>query len=113
MCDNKYTFIPLADPVVITEQNWPEDTLPLVSTSTLTFNHAPYIRECLDGILMQKTTFPVRIVIFDDCSTDGTRELVREYEAKYPNLIFGIYPEKNTYGKPERQEALKPRNNVR
>jgi hypothetical protein len=42
MCENKYTFIPLTDPVVITKQNWRGGTLPFVSTSTLTFNHASY-----------------------------------------------------------------------
>ena len=113
MFDNKYTFTPLTDPVTITEQNWPEGTQPLVSTSTLTFNHAPYIRECIEGILMQKTTFPVRVVIFDDCSTDGTREIVKEYESRYPKLIIGIYPVKNTYNKPERKDALKPRDAAR
>lgn len=103
----------LKEPIPLVEQSWPEGTQPLVSTSTLTFNHAPYIRECIEGILMQKTTFPVRVVIFDDCSTDGTREIVKEYESRYPKLIIGIYPVKNTYNKPERKDALKPRDAAR
>src|SRR5690554_6356607 len=57
---------------------------------------------------MQKTTFPVRIVVFEDFSTDATREIVKEYEAKYPNLFVTVLTTHNTYGKPERSEALKP-----
>ena len=113
MTENNYKYTPLAEPTPISEQVWAEGTTPLVATSTLTYNHAPYIRDCIEGILMQKTTFPVRIVIFDDCSIDGTREIVQEYESKYPHLIKGIYPKKNTWGKPERKEAFKPRNEAR
>ncbi|HNU17793.1 MAG TPA: glycosyltransferase [Saprospiraceae bacterium] len=111
--DNNYIYIPLKEPIPITEQQWPEGTIPLVSTSTNTYNHASFIRDCIEGIIMQKTTFPVRVVIFDDCSTDGTREIVQEYEAKYPHLIIGIYPTENTYCKPNRREALRPRNEAR
>ncbi len=109
MTENNFTYVPLAEPIPISEQKWPEGTTPLVSTSTLTYNHNLYIRDCLDGILMQKTTFPVRVVIFDDCSTDGTREIVKEYKNKHPNLIVEILPATNTWNKPkERKVALKP-----
>lgn len=56
---------------------------------------------------MQKTTFPVRIVIFDDCSTDGARDIIREYEAKYPHLFFVTYAPENTWKKPIRKEIGK------
>lgn len=114
MSENNYKYTPLTEPTPISEQAWPEGTTPLVATSTLTYNHELYIRDCLDGILMQKTTFPVRVVVFDDCSTDATREIVKEYEKKYPNIFFGFYPPVNTYGKVElRRKAMKPRNEVR
>lgn len=72
---------------------------PLVSICSITYNHAPYIRQCLDGFLMQRTTFPIEIIINDDCSTDGTTEIVREYADKYPDLIFPIFHEENQYQK--------------
>ncbi len=72
---------------------------PLVSIGCITYNHAPYIRQCLEGFLMQKTTFPFEIIINDDCSTDGTTEIVKEYADKYPDLIIPIFHEENQYQK--------------
>lgn len=72
---------------------------PLVSVLTLAYNHAPYIRECLDGILMQKTDFAFEILIHDDASTDGTADIIREYESKYPDIIKPIYQTENQYSK--------------
>ncbi|MFW5793545.1 MAG: glycosyltransferase [Bacteroidota bacterium] len=77
MADNKYNYLPLPEPIPITEQNWPNDAILLVQTQTLTFNRENYIRECIEGILMQKTTFPVQVLIHDDASTDQTAEIVR------------------------------------
>ena len=70
---------------------------PLVSICCVTYNHAQFIRKCLDGFLMQQTDFPIEILIHDDCSTDGTTEIIREFEAKYPDLIFPLYEEDNQY----------------
>lgn len=72
-------------------------TTPLVSICCVTYNHAQFIRKCLDGFLMQQTTFPIEVLIHDDCSTDGTTEIIRKYEAKYPDLIFPLYEEENQY----------------
>lgn len=72
---------------------------PLVSICCITYNHAPYIRQCLDGFLMQKTNFPLEVIINDDCSTDGTTDIIREYELKYPNIIKPIYHDENLYSK--------------
>lgn len=72
---------------------------PLVSICSITYNHALYIRDCLDGLLMQKTDFPFEIIINDDCSTDGTTEIIKEYVNKYPNIISPIYHDENQYQK--------------
>lgn len=74
-----------------------KNNLPLVSISCITYNHAPYIRQCLDGFLMQKTNFKFEVLIHDDASTDGTEEIIREYEAKYPDIIKALYEEENQY----------------
>lgn len=72
---------------------------PLVSICCLTFNHEPYIRECLDGFLMQKTSFPFEILIHDDASTDRTPVIIKEYEKKYPGIIKPIYQTENQHKK--------------
>jgi len=85
--------------VPITSQQWSEDTVPLVSISCITYNHENFIRDAIEGFLMQKTTFPVEILIHDDASTDKTASIVREYEEKYPHLIKPIYQTENQYSK--------------
>lgn len=75
------------------------NTIPLVSICCTTYNHVNYIRQCLDGFVMQKTNFPIEILIHDDASTDGTQDIIRGYEAKYPNIIKPIYQKENQYSK--------------
>lgn len=70
----------------------------LVSIHCITYNQKDYIRQCLDGFVMQKTNFKFVAYVGDDCSTDGTTEIVREYEQKYPYIIKGIYHSENTGG---------------
>lgn len=72
---------------------------PLISICCITYNHIAYIRQCLDGFLMQRTTFPYEIIINDDCSTDGTTDVIREYVTKYPEIIRPIYHDENQYSK--------------
>jgi glycosyltransferase involved in cell wall biosynthesis len=60
---------------------------PLVSVTVATYQHAPYIRECLDSLLAQRTTFPYEILIGEDASTDGTREICMEYAVRHPDRI--------------------------
>lgn len=71
----------------------------IVSVCVITYNHCDYIRQCLDGILMQKVDFPIEIIINDDCSTDGTREIIQEYERNYPELFVATYQVENQYSK--------------
>lgn len=71
----------------------------LVSISCTTFNHAPYIQKCLQGFLMQKTTFAVEILIHDDASTDNTMELVNEMASLHSNTIHVVAQSENQYSK--------------
>jgi glycosyltransferase involved in cell wall biosynthesis len=79
---------------------------PLVSVSCITYNHAPYIRQCLDGFIMQKTNFCFEVLIHDDASTDGTTEIIKEYEAKYPDIIRPLYEEENQWIKGRRGSII-------
>jgi glycosyltransferase involved in cell wall biosynthesis len=68
---------------------------PLVSVACITYNHAKFIGQAIESVLMQETDFPVELVIGEDCSTDRTREIVKEYAAKFPNIIRPLLPDKN------------------
>lgn len=70
----------------------------LVSICMITYNHEKYIREAIEGILMQKTSFPIELIIGEDCSTDRTREIVIDYANKNPEIIKAQLPEMNIGG---------------
>lgn len=72
---------------------------PLVSVLTLAYNHEKYIRECIEGIINQHTTFKFELIIHDDASTDGTAEIIKEYERRYPTIIKPVYQDKNQFSK--------------
>ena len=78
-------------------KNIEDETVPLVSVSVIAYNHEKYIRQCLDGILMQDVNFPYEVLVHDDASPDGTADIIREYEAKYPGIIKPIYQTENQY----------------
>jgi glycosyltransferase involved in cell wall biosynthesis len=58
-----------------------------LSCHIITYNQKDYIKECIEGVLMQKVNFSMEIIIGDDNSTDGTREILKNYANKYPDLI--------------------------
>lgn len=60
---------------------------PKVSVSLITYNHARFIAEAIDSVLAQVTTFPFELIIGEDESSDGTREIVQQYAEKYPDRI--------------------------
>jgi len=72
---------------------------PLVSICTLVYNHEPYLRECFDGFLMQKTNFAFEVLVHDDASTDGSVDIIREYTDKYPHIFKPIYQKENQYSR--------------
>lgn len=72
---------------------------PLVVIRCITYNHEPYIKDALEGFVMQKTDFPIVSIVHDDASTDNTAGIVREYAEKYPDIIFPIFETENQYSK--------------
>lgn len=71
----------------------------MVSICCTAYNHEKYIRQTLEGFLMQKTDFKYEIVIHDDASTDETANIIHEYEIRYPDIICPIYQIENQYSK--------------
>lgn len=79
---------------------------PLVSICCITYNHEKYIRDAIEGFLLQKTTFPIEIIIHDDASTDKTVEIVKEYTERYADRIISIFQSINQYS-----QGIKPSSN--
>lgn len=81
------------------EQN--KDTLqPLMATiRCCAYNQERYIRDCLEGFVMQKTNFRFEAIVHDDASTDGTAAIIKEYAEKYPDIIKPIFETENQYSK--------------
>ena len=70
-----------------------------VAINCLVYNHEPYLRDCLEGFVMQQTNFPFVAIVHDDASTDNSAAIIREYEEKYPDIIKPIYETENQYSK--------------
>lgn len=82
------------------DTNCKKDTRPImVSINCITYNHEKYIRDTLEGFVMQKTNFRFEAIVHDDASTDGTAAIIREYAEKYPDIIKPIFETQNQYSK--------------
>ena len=71
----------------------------MVSVICTAYNHEKYIRDALEGFVMQKTNFKYEVIIHDDASTDKTADIIREYAAKFPNIIVPIFQKENQHSK--------------
>lgn len=71
----------------------------MVSVQCCTYNQEHYIRQCLEGLVMQKTTFKYEVIVHDDCSSDGTRFIIDEFASKYPSIVKPIYEKENQFTK--------------
>jgi glycosyltransferase involved in cell wall biosynthesis len=60
---------------------------PILVVRILTYNHENYIRQCLESVVIQKTNFLFKVIIGEDCSTDNTAIICKEFEKLYPGLI--------------------------
>jgi len=72
---------------------------PTLSICCTTYNHVLYIKDTIEGFLMQQTDFSIEIIIRDDASTDGTAEIIKDYAAKFPDRIHAILESENTFSK--------------
>ncbi len=70
-----------------------------VTVYCLVYNHGKYLSECLNAIVNQKTNFRFKVVVHDDASTDNSADIIREFEAKYPDIIEPIYQTENQHSK--------------
>ena len=71
----------------------------MVSILCTTYNHERFIRDTLDGFFSQKVDFTYEVIVRDDASTDGTIEIIKEYEKRYPDILYGIYEKENQYNR--------------
>ncbi len=69
----------------------------LVTVKCTVFNHEPYIRQCLDGFVMQKVNFKFEVLVHDDASTDSSKAIIEEYAERYPSIIKPMYETNNQY----------------
>lgn len=71
--------------------------IPTVSVCCITYNHSKFIGQALESFLNQNTSFSYEILVYDDASNDGTRDILKEYELKYPQIIRVFYSSENQY----------------
>lgn len=84
---NREEFLEKYQKVPVREYNHEVSTPPMVSVCVQTYQHQDFIHQCLDGILMQETTFDIEILLGEDNSADGTRDICMEYAEKHPDKI--------------------------
>ena len=96
-----FTKFPSESSVIDTWLNAKEK--PVVSFACVTYMHASYILDTLYGFVKQQTNFPFEIVCYDDCSSDGTREIIQAFASRYPKIVRTVFPKKN-----QRSLGIKP-----
>lgn len=67
----------------------------MFSVEVPTYNQKEYVGQALQSIIDQKHNYRYEILVSDDCSTDGTQDIIKEYAKKYPDIIKPVYNEKN------------------
>ncbi|MGE4286373.1 MAG: glycosyltransferase [Phycisphaerae bacterium] len=84
-----------------------EAKTPVVSVVVITYNHEDYIRQNIESIAGQKTSYDFEIIIGEDCSTDSTREICIELQKQYPDIIRIIYSNTNVGMRTNEQRVMK------
>lgn len=72
---------------------------PVISIICNTYNQEKYIADALESFLMQQVSVPFEILVHDDASTDGTADVIRAYEQRFPEIVKPIYQTENQYSK--------------
>jgi glycosyltransferase involved in cell wall biosynthesis len=72
-----------------------EKKQPVVSVCMITYNHENYIRQAIEGVLMQKTNFPIELIIGEDCSTDDTLQICLKYQHNHADIIKILHSNSN------------------
>ncbi|MDE4942717.1 glycosyltransferase family 2 protein, partial [Francisella tularensis] len=62
-----------------------------VSVCVMTYNQEKYIGPCLESLVTQETDFDFEIIVGDDFYTDGTRDVIQEYQKKFPDIIKPVF----------------------
>lgn len=75
---------------------------PKVVIQCITYNHKSYLKDALEGFIMQKTDFPFVAIVHEDASTDGTDIILSEYAEKYPDIILPIFEKENQYSQSDK-----------
>jgi len=70
---------------------------PLISVCMITYNHRDFITEAIESVLMQEIDFDVEVLLHDDCSTDGTADIVLDYVRQYPNIFRPFLQKENQF----------------
>ena len=91
--------IPAAVPESELLRRWGGRTEPVVSILCMTYNHARYVERALQGFLSQDVDQPFEVLIHDDASTDGTQDIIRAWQARYPTIIQPILQTQNQFSR--------------
>ena len=68
---------------------------PVVSVQMLVYNHEPFLAEAIEGVVKQQCSYPFELVIGEDCSTDRSRAIALDYQARYPGIIRVLFSDRN------------------
>lgn len=82
---------------MMTSNNIQENSKPLVSICCFTYNQEKYIQQTLESLLMQRTSFPIEIIVHDDASNDSTKKIIEEYAFNFTQIIKPIFQHENRY----------------
>ena len=85
---------------------------PTVTVWCLTYNQKEFIKDALEGFVMQKTSFPFEVIVHDDASTDGTTDIIKEYANNHPDIIKPMIETENQWQKGGLKHIIKIMNEI-